>query len=139
MPNYGLTCHFTLQADDLSLGVSFQSADGGKSYGGAITIQTPATAGPVVTGLWDSDGNVFFTIYLADSGPSGPNCVLNSGSVSGTFDPDVQVFSQNGLQCEIVRTGEDGQEYWYTLEITQTSASDFAGAPLEKTRPQPVA
>jgi len=75
-----LICNFTIAAE-FSAGVSFRSADGGADYGGLITVYTPATAGPVTTGLWDSDGNVFFTIYDADN--PALSCVINSGSIPG--------------------------------------------------------
>jgi hypothetical protein len=60
--NADLTCNFTITTS-LDVGISFESDDGGANYGGLITIWTPGTAGPVTTGLWDSDGDVYFTIY----------------------------------------------------------------------------
>lgn len=113
-----LTCRFTLKSeDDLSLAVAFFSDNGGMNYGGKITVETPATAGPVVTNLWDDDGNVFFTIYLGDKGINGPNCVMNSASDPGTFDPYIQVAQENGLGCTIISNGGKDGEFDYILEV----------------------
>lgn len=73
---------------------------GSDNYGGQITIPTTVLhTSPVTTGLWDSDGNVFFTIYNADA-PS-QSCAINSGSNPGSFDPYVVVAQSAGLACEI--------------------------------------
>jgi hypothetical protein len=123
-PNSSLTCNFTLQSD-LSLGVSFQSNNGGMNYGGQITIFTPSTVGPVTTGLWDSDGNVFFTIYDAtqSGAPTTASCTINSGSIPGSFSPYVVVSSEAGLSCVISEPQQSSENvYNYTLTITMSEA-----------------
>jgi hypothetical protein len=131
---YGLTCNFTLQGESLSLSTAFQSDNGGMNWGGAITIQTPASAGPIVTGLWDSDGNVFFTIYLSNKGLTGPNCVINSGANPVSYVPDIQVWSQNGLECQIISNGEQDGEYNYTLDIVISNKNNFSSTQSIKQR-----
>jgi hypothetical protein len=120
--NPSLTCNFTLQSN-LNLGVSFQSDNGGMNYGGEITISTPATSGPISTGLWDSDGNVFFTIYtISGSSPVGTSCTINSGSVPGSFTPYVVVASEAGLSCVISAPQRVSENvYNYTLTITASA------------------
>ncbi len=119
-PSSSLTCNFTIETS-LSIGVSFQSSDGGASYGGLITIFTPGTAGPVTTGLWDSDGNVFFTIYLSEN-PS-LSCTINSGSTPGTWNPYVAVAKDSGLTCTISGPEQTDQNtYGYTLSVSLSKA-----------------
>jgi hypothetical protein len=118
--NSTLICNFTLSSP-LDLNVSFVSNDGGASYGGQITIFTPVTAGPVTTGLWDNDGNVFFTLYLTENPEI--NCVVNSGSRSGSWDPYIVVARESGLTCQISDPQQVSEnEYNYTLTVTQTEA-----------------
>ncbi|WP_040066470.1 hypothetical protein [Pseudomonas batumici] len=119
-----LTCNFTVSSS-LDIGVSFESANGGGSYGGQITVFTPATAGPVTTGLWDNDGNVFFTLYLTDN----PDiyCVINSGSEPGSWVPYVTLGQESGLICEISSPQPVGENnYNYTLTVTQAGAQKAA-------------
>jgi hypothetical protein len=116
--NSNLTCNFTISSS-LSISVSFESDNGGGSYGGLITVFTPGTAGPVTTGLWDNDGNVFFTLYLSEN----PNisCVINSGSQPGSWVPYITLAQESGLSCEISSPQPDGENnYNYTLTVTQT-------------------
>lgn len=121
-----LTCNFTLKgvnlAPDQDLGVSFQSDNGGNSWGGVITIFTPATSGVVTTGLWDTDGDVFFTIYVVPTQKEllPQSCTLNSGSIAGTWQPRVEVLAENGLMCSVQETGSDvgSNVYNYTLELS---------------------
>ncbi|SFV14212.1 MULTISPECIES: hypothetical protein [Pseudomonas] len=115
-----LTCNFTLSSS-LALGVSFASDDGGASYGGQITVFTPATAGPVSTGLWDNDGNVFFTLYLTENPEV--NCVINSGSEPGSWVPYITLGRESGLACQISSPQQVGENnYNYTLTVTQPAA-----------------
>jgi len=119
-----LTCNFSISSS-LDIGVSFASDNGGGSYGGQISVFTPATAGPVTTGLWDSDGNVFFTLYLTDNPDI--NCVINSGSQPGTWEPYILVAQASGLDCEIGNPQGSGENrYDYTLSVT------LAGSPQQK-------
>ncbi|CAI8995698.1 BppU_N domain-containing protein [Pseudomonas sp. IT-P44] len=113
-----LTCNFTINSS-LDIGVSFVSDDNGANYGGQITIFTPGTAGPVSTGLWDNDGNVFFTLYQSEN--PAINCVINSGSTPGSWDPYVEVAQQNGLICTITGPVQQPGEntFGYTLNVAQ--------------------
>lgn len=115
-----LTCNFTINSS-LDIGVSFVSDDNGANYGGQITIFTPGTAGPVSTGLWDSDGNVFFTLYQSEN--PAINCVINSGSTPGSWDPYIEVAQQNGLTCTISgpvpQPGEN--TFGYTLDVVPSA------------------
>ena len=101
MASVNLTCNFTLTAP-FDAEVAFESG-GSANYGGQITIPTGVGGGggpePVTTGLWDSDGNVYFTIYDADQ-PS-TNCVINSATDPGSFTPYITVAQSNGLACVI--------------------------------------
>ena len=117
-PPASLTCNFTISAD-FAVGVSFQSADNGASYGGLITVFTPATSGPVTTGLWDNDGNVFFTVYDAETPTL--NCAINSGSTPGTWDPYVVVADESGLTCTLTGPQPAGDNsYDYTIAVART-------------------
>ncbi|RMS74410.1 hypothetical protein ALP59_101610 [Pseudomonas savastanoi] len=122
--NANLTCNFTISSS-LNVGVSFESDNGGGSYGGQITVFTPATVQPVTTGLWDNDGNVFFTLYLTDNPDI--SCVINSGSEPGSWVPYITSGQESGLTCEISSPQPAGENiYNYTLTVTQTSASTAA-------------
>src|SRR6202008_1187242 len=106
-----LTCNFTITSS-LELAASFQSEDGGGNYGGQITIFTPLSSGPLTTGLWDNDGNVNFTIY----NPNVPDqyCMINFGSVPGSWTPYVGLGTTVGLTCVISppeQTGENTYNY----------------------------
>lgn len=126
-----LTCNFTISSN-LSISVSFESENGGGSYGGLITVFTPATAGPVTTGLWDNDGNVFFTLYQSDNPDL--NCVINSGSQPGSWEPYITLGRESGLHCEISSPQLIGEDtYNYTLTVTpignETAAATHEPAP----------
>lgn len=123
-PTVSLTCRFTLKgmnlAPDDALGVSYNSFERG--YGGVFSAFTPATAGPVTTGLWDSDGNVLFTVHLTSPGGGSPppaTCLVNSGSNPGHWVPLIHT-SGDGMTCNVVRTGFDARTNTcdYTLELT---------------------
>lgn len=117
--NADLTCNFTITTS-LDVGISFESDDGGTNYGGLITIWTPGTAGPVTTGLWDSDGDVYFTIYNHAS--PGQSCTINSASYPGSWNPYVTV-SEAGLSCAITGPVPAGDgTYNYTLAVTLPAA-----------------
>ena len=122
-----LTCNFTLSGVNLSsddLGVSFESDDGGDNWGGVITIFSPATQAPVVTGLWDSDGDVSFTIYRISTNGSQPaTCTIRSGSISGTFEPHIEVSAEAGLQCTITQTGHDTEQNVCDFLLQVTAAA----------------
>jgi hypothetical protein len=96
-----------------------------------------------VTGLWDSDGNVFFDVVLLDSGnPTASRCTINAGSRPGTWNPDITVFAQSGVQCEIVATGNDPttNTFYYDLQLTTSNTADIAPTAAAKSRPgQPAA
>lgn len=122
-----LTCNFTISSS-VELAAAFQSADGGANYGGQITIFTPVGAGPLTTGLWDNDGNVYFTIY--NPNVPGQNCVINSSSDPGSWTPYVTVASANGLSCIIGPPDQTGPStYNYTLTIAPDSCSAATAVP----------
>lgn len=117
-PGIFLMCNFTLQSS-LNLAVSYQSDQDG-NYGGQITISSPTTAYPITTGLWDNDGNVFFTIY--DSQNPSLSCIINSASVPGSWEPYVEVGTESGLTCVMTGPQQTGEGiYAYTLTITPTA------------------
>jgi hypothetical protein len=121
------TCNFTLQSA-LDLGVSFQSSYGGANWGGQITIFAPTGSGPVTTGLWDSDGNLFFTIYLS-SDPS-VSCTINSAADPVSSAPLVSVGSEAGLSCAIGGPvkNPDGS-YNFTLSVSESGGLAKAPGP----------
>lgn len=130
-----LTCNFTISSN-LGISVSFESDNGGGSYGGLITVFTPGTAGPVTTGLWDNDGNVFFTLYQTDNPDL--NCVINSGSQPGSWEPYITLARESGLLCEISSPQLIAENtYNYTLTVTQ-AGDETAPVTTEQT-PQYVA
>jgi hypothetical protein len=126
-----LTCNFTISST-IELAATFQSADGGANYGGEITIFTPLNAGPVTTGLWDNDGNVLFTLY----NPNVPDqqCVINSGSVPGSWTPYITLGATTGLSCIISPPDQTGPStYNFTLTVAPDSsiAAKPAGMPIQ--------
>ena len=128
---------FTLKAmtPGVNLGVVFHSDNGGASYGGAITIQTPGQSGPIATGLWDSDGDVFFDVVLLE-GAAPASCTIDAASIPGSWTPYNRVAAQHGLQCTIVQTGNDPatNTYYFDLQVTVSSAADFAMTHATKPR-----
>jgi hypothetical protein len=119
----------------VSLGVVFHSDNGGASYGGAITIQTPGEAGPIATGLWDSDGDVYFDVVLLGAATPA-SCTIDAASIPGSWTPYNRVAAQNGLQCTIVQTGSDPttNTYSYDLQITVSNTADFPMKTVQKQR-----
>jgi len=126
-PAVTLSCTFTIVSEH-SLGVSFRSDDNGTSYGGTIAIFTPGTAGPVTTGLWDNDGNVYFSIY--DINDPTLSCTINSGSVSGGWTPEILVASEAGLTCVVSAPRPSGEnQYDFTLAVLRSASATPAPTP----------
>lgn len=120
-----LTCNFTIKTS-LDVGVSFQSDEANAAnWGGEITIFTPCSVQPVTTSLWDSDGDVFFTIYNV-ANPS-LSCMIDSGANPMTWAPYVNVCQQAGLTCAISAPQPAGEGVFnYTLTV------GLAGAAVSK-------
>eukprot|EP01111_Echinosteliopsis_oligospora_P007601 TRINITY_DN22836_c0_g1_i1.p1 TRINITY_DN22836_c0_g1~~TRINITY_DN22836_c0_g1_i1.p1 ORF type:complete len:151 (+),score=21.21 TRINITY_DN22836_c0_g1_i1:31-453(+) len=136
-PPAQLTCNFTLVGNGITtdnIGVSFVSDVNSNSYGGFITVNAPANVAPFTTGLWDSDGDVFFTLYKIDD--NAVNAVIDSSSDTGTFDPRVAVQSQSGFAVEVQQTGKDSatNTFNYNLVVSLSSAKNFKNATVQKTR-----
>ena len=122
LPAANLICQFTLETKDptLTIGVAYQSDDHGGNYGGWILAPTSFGPDPVITGLWDSDGNVYFTLYQNDN-LSGPNVVINSGSIPGSFEPYITAQGFLGLSCQIEETGKDPSTNTYNYKLVVTA------------------
>ncbi|HEX8620542.1 MAG TPA: hypothetical protein VF718_01085 [Allosphingosinicella sp.] len=126
-----LTCNFTITSP-LNVAIVFQSDLDG-NFGGTFTGGT-GTGGPVSTSLWDSDGNVFFT--LVDSESPDLACIINSGANPSTWAPFVEVGTEAGLTCNLsgpVQAGPD--TYDYTLEVTRSAQPRAAEAEAATSEP----
>lgn len=122
-PEVSLICNFTIDTS-ANVAVSFESDNGGGNYGGVITIFTPHQTGPIRTGLWDDDGNVYFTIY--DTQDPATSCTVNSGSISGSWEPYILV-TENGLTCTVSEPTRTGDMYDYVLTV-ETAAAPAAAS-----------
>jgi hypothetical protein len=123
-PEVSLICNFTITTS-VDVGISFESDNGGGNYGGVITIFTPHQTGPIRTGLWDDDGNVYFTIH--DTQDPSVSCTVNSGSISGSWDPYILV-TDDGLTCIVSEPIRNGDMYDYVLTVEASAAVPVADA-----------
>ncbi|NER96710.1 MAG: hypothetical protein F6J86_23170 [Symploca sp. SIO1B1] len=111
-----------------SLGVSFESEDGGITYGGwfkgfsPIGISLTPGLAPITTGFYDSDGDIVFKIYTGDSSAeSSKYCVVRSQIDLNTDEPDPSVTRESGLTCNIHKLSLDENSdvyYYYQIDVS---------------------
>jgi len=107
----------------LNLGVRFDSNESNTTYGGSLLVNGPVSVAPIVVGIWDGDGDVFFTLYDLQDGAVGESVsslVIDAGAGGVPATPYVKVFSHSGLACDVVQTGGDPvtNALKYTLTVS---------------------